>query len=603
MRATELFNSPLYGLTPEPQESDEDVVKLANLLRFAGRNWRLCLAWLCASLMIGGVFAVVAPTYYTAIATILLEDRTVTPAAGGGAAMAVPDPAYVDGQVQVLASDEVVARVVDDNHLMNDDEFGGTGPGLHALESELAVMFGLKTPETESSRRYATIRRVRRALLVRRVGTSNAVEIEFTSVGANRAAALANAFARSYMDGQLELKRKAHEQLSSSLQDRLAELRDKAFLIDPPIAEPSVRSPAAEEQARARTREIQNATDTYRGLYNSFLQRRYTESIDEFFPGARVITNAEPPLRASWPQLAVVFGLAGVAGLVGGIGHGLLRQRIVRLVDDASFSTGVSLVAGAAALKSDAWRERRPRPENLQPAYAKDAAQMLDAIAKVAVRLGGQSAKNGSVVAIVAPSDRAGASTIAAHLAVIIAETGRKTLLVDANWRRQPETTLDVTADSGRKLAEVSSSIRLGRDQLDVLVLRQSAPTSELNASLSIASALQKKAADYECVVVDFHSIERTADLEASMPMIDDVVVVSEAERTSTKALQNLVGLIPRDKIAAVIVNKIGTGGGERFRKKAAEVPRFAATDGSRIPRKIDSAWPTRSKLRAGKRP
>ena len=78
-----------------------------------------------------------------------------------------------------------------------------------------------------------------------------------------------------------------------------------------------------------------------------------------------------------------------------------------------------------------------------------------------------------------------------------------------------------------------------------------------MNATLSIASALQKQAADYDFVVVDFHSIERTADLETSLSQIDDVVVVAEAEFTPTKALQDLVNLVPRDKIAAVIVNKI----------------------------------------------
>ena len=240
---------------------------------------------------------------------------------------------------------------------------------------------------------------------------------------------------------------------------------------------------------------------------------------------------------------------------------------------------------------------------------------MLEAIAKVTVRLGGQSAKNKSVVAIVAPADEAGASTIAAHLAVIIAETGRKTLLVDANWRRQPETTLDVTADSGRKLTALSANIQLGRDLLDVLVLRQSAPTSELNASLSIASALQRQAANYEFVVVDFHSIERTADLENCMPLIDDVVVVAEAECTPTKALQDLVNLVPRDKIAAVIVNKIGMaapsllrrrrgsidrGGSESRGKKLAQAWLSAPT---RLLRRIGSVWSTRRNPRAGKQP
>jgi hypothetical protein len=58
-------------------------------------------------------------------------------------------------------------------------------------------------------------------------------------------------------------------------------------------------------------------------------------------------------------------------------------------------------------------------------------------------------------------------------------------------------------------------------------------------------------------VVVDFHSTEHTADFEANMTAINEVIVVAEARRTSSETLLGFLRLIPSAKIAAVILNKV----------------------------------------------
>jgi hypothetical protein len=57
--------------------------------------------------------------------------------------------------------------------------------------------------------------------------------------------------------------------------------------------------------------------------------------------------------------------------------------------------------------------------------------------------------------------------------------------------------------------------------------------------------------------VVDFDSTEQTGDLEGSMAVIDEVIVVAEARRTSSESLGGLLRLIPGNKIAAVVLNKV----------------------------------------------
>ena len=75
--------------------------------------------------------------------------------------------------------------------------------------------------------------------------------------------------------------------------------------------------------------------------------------------------------------------------------------------------------------------------------------------------------------------------------------------------------------------------------------------------SLTIITALQNLVAEYDCVMVDLHSTEQTADLEASMVFISYAIVVVEAGRTSSESLSATLRLVPRDKVAALVLNKI----------------------------------------------
>ena len=135
---------------------------------------------------------------------------------------------YVETQIQVFASDEVIGRVVDAKNLTEDTEFGRMSGGLRALLVGYArTLLGSKAPPPEP--RYATILRVRHGLSVRRVGTSDVVELMFTSRNAARSADFANAVIQSYIDGRVALQQSERAETEAHVRQVLAELRDKAF--------------------------------------------------------------------------------------------------------------------------------------------------------------------------------------------------------------------------------------------------------------------------------------------------------------------------------------------------------------------------------------
>ncbi len=181
---------------------------------------------------------------------------------------------------------------------------------------------------------------------------------------------------------------------------------------------------------------------------------------------------------------------------------------------------------------------------------------MTDAVARAAVYL--QSTRmnsSGTMIGITAVSDGEGASSIAAHLAKTFAQSGQKTLLIDANWRIPVHHGGDADGAQDRRIFHKLVSVDVGLDTLDVLILRGGYPITDLNASQAIGAALLRVQGEYACVIVDFHALEKTADVAASISLLNDLIIVTEAKKTPPERLWNALRSLPREKVS-VVLNK-----------------------------------------------
>jgi Mrp family chromosome partitioning ATPase len=570
----------LPGSAPGPDQ--RDVVDLETIIRFWRKRRRLFLFWLATGVVASIAYAFVAPAYYTASASLLLEDnaaRTAVAAVGGATDAA--HSTYIETQIQVFASDEAVGRVVDAKNLTEDAEFGRRSGGLRALLVGYArALLGSEAPPPEP--RYATILRVRHSLSVRRVGTSDVVELLFTSRNAARSADFANAVIQSYIDGRVALQQSERAETEAHVRQMLAELRDKAF--PGAAAAASQGAPTVEEadsptdagsRARARFLEQQDRTETYRALYGRLLQRALGDTDAQFLSkNVRVISPATPPLIPT-SRLIVVVALSVVGGVVG-LGHALLREvtdDTLRSAEEVRRAHGIDQVAEVPRLRTrdlrdDKSSQGRANHEGanhwgLQPVYTAVPAAAYEAIARLAVVLhDGGNHRDGWVIGVAALTPGAGASLVGAQFARVIAETGQKVLLVDANWRKRPAGLAILSTSQGQSLASGLGSIPLGgtppdEGSLGVLTLRATAPLSELNASLSILSTIELLRGKHDCVVVDFHACDETADLEAALAVLDQVILVAEARRTAARSLLRVARKVPGRKLAAVVLNRV----------------------------------------------
>ncbi|MER8707484.1 Wzz/FepE/Etk N-terminal domain-containing protein [Mesorhizobium sp. M1088] len=541
-----------------PKDRDELTVK--DILRFIRSSWRLCLLWMVVSLGVGGAYTVLSPGYYSAYATILLSSP---PAPQPGEAQA-DERVYVESQIQVIQSDEVVGRVVDHTGLAEDEEFV-TDDSLRTrissyVQGQLASHFGTELPTAEPNIRDEAMVLVRRAFSVLQMGSSSAVEIGVTSSDPQFSAMLANAIADGYIGNQRERRQAAGAEEASDLHKRLAELREKAFVTE--SLKELQSDPESAERARVLFREQQSAAEVYRSLYNALLQRTLSDfSASSLIPSARVITAAEPPRQRSWPPPVLMVALSLMAGGVAGVGHALIRQAMnhrLITVEDVHRSTGLDRIVGIRRIPRRRWNVVGPCEQSLQPVYSKDAPELHSSLSKIASRMRGvQGRQGGFVIGVASPLAKSGSSTVAVHLARLIAATGQKTLLIDANWQKPSMNQPMVNAEPGRKLARAFAIIPAHQGGLEVLVLRPTGSISELNASLSISAALQHLQQEYSCIVVDFHSTDRIADLEAAMGVINEVLLVLQARRTFADHLKGILRIIPAEKLSAVILTRM----------------------------------------------
>ena len=104
--------------------------------------------------------------------------------------------------------------------------------------------------------------------------------------------------------------------IAESYKSELAIARSQEDAIDKRMMEVFKQSASA-RQAQVRLRELETASNTYRGIYETFLTR-FTQSVQQqSFPSteARVVTVASPPSRPSSPKIALTMALATLCGL------------------------------------------------------------------------------------------------------------------------------------------------------------------------------------------------------------------------------------------------------------------------------------------------
>ena len=310
---------------------------------------------------------------------------------------------------------------------------------------------------------------------------------------------------------------------------------------------------AQKRQAEVRLGELRRESDAIGRIYQQVLER-YKETREQqeiVEPDIKLLSGAVPPQRPAIPE-AVLFGAIGFTSSV------LLTSLFVLLREmaDTTFRSGgeieyhlrvlrlglVPTVRGCRRGRPHHWLLTRPRS-----AYAASLHLLLRSL-----RTPGSTAAP-KLLLFTSSLPEEGKTTLAVCLAVCAAQTGRKVLLVDADFRH-PSVQRELQLRPRQGLAEyvqgevaledaVTQIPDLGIDVLP-MVCWATNPAAAVESSIFAERLLQLKIS-YDLVVIDSAPVLGNPETQVLATLADQVVFVvrwsSTTRNTAKHAIRDLV--------------------------------------------------------------
>lgn len=351
-------------------------------------------------------------------------------------------------------------------------------------------------------------------------------------------------------------------------------------------------------QAQVRLRELQQQATALSTLYQTFLSRYEEASQQRSFPIAkvRVISEATTPRSPSSPRTSMVFGLALVLGVAMGAAFGALNEfneRFFRTAEDVRERLGVKFLGylpllGAADDKREGGTPEAARMATPPPQPRTRAAEAAKRRAKMRIAVDApasmfaetlRSAKiagdivlqdmGSKVIGVISMLPGEGKSTVAANFAGLLASTGAKTLLIDADLRNPGlSRSLGIDADKGLVEAVVNDQgwqavVKVDRQTkmaiVPAVVRGRFSHTSELLSSAGMRRFIEDAKATFEYIIVDLPPLGPVVDAKAFAPLADGFVLVAEWGATPRPLVRSALNAEPQiaNKVLGLVLNKV----------------------------------------------
>lgn len=178
------------------------------------------------------------------------------------------------------------------------------------------------------------------------------------------------------------------------------------------------------------------------------------------------------------------------------------------------------------------------------------------------------SIEDSDCLSVLFTSDKpsAGKSTTAANVAIVFAQTGKRTLLLDADLRRPTcHYTFEVSNRTGLSTALVNDiSIKdvIKETKIHSLDIITSGPVppnpSELLSKKKMAIVMEDLRKLYDIIIMDSPPIVQVIDAQILGKMVDGAVIVTDVKNNEAKTLKEAKHLLNKGetKILGIILNK-----------------------------------------------
>ena len=344
-------------------------------------------------------------------------------------------------------------------------------------------------------------------------------------------------------------------------------------------------------EAQVTLHNLQASAETYRALYDNFLQR-YMESVQQqSFPvsEARLITQATLPLHKSSPKTILIMALAAVGGLMLGVALGFLRDlsdRVFRTTGQIEEGLKADCISVIPLVKGLSKAEKRALPEPSSTQFVGEReisadqsllwtvahsplSRFAESIRAIKIAIDSNKVvKTNKVIGITSSLPNEGKSTIAGALAELIGHSGGRVLLVDCDLRN-PSLSRKLAPNAQVGLLEMINNTAAVEDVLwfdqvtgfEFLptVLRSRLPhSSEILASQATRALFEGLREIYDYVIVDLSPLAPVVDVRVVTSLVDSFVFVAEWGRTKIDVAEHALATARSvyDNLLGVVLNK-----------------------------------------------
>lgn len=372
--------------------------------------------------------------------------------------------------------------------------------------------------------------------------------------------------------------------IAESYKSDLAIAKAREISLQDSVAQATGVSAVANE-TQVQLRELEREAETYKNLYQTFLQR-YQEAVQQqSFPvtDARIISKASPPSSPSHPRKMLLLAAFCVVGAGIGTGIGAFREfrdRFFRTGEQVRDILGLEFL-GIAPLMNDGLRMSDNAAES-NPRSIRKATEVTNYVidhplsafaetlrsAKIAADLG-VSEKECKVIGVVSTLPGEGKSTVSINFAELLASQGSRVILIDADLRN-PGATRAIGRHAQEGLLETLLdgkspkdcflyNARTGMAFLPAVVKHRVPHSSELLSSVSMRKLLSTLSASADYIIIDLPPLGPVVDARAMASRIDGFVYVAEWGKTARRVVRQTLDTEPliRQKCLGVVLNKV----------------------------------------------
>lgn len=599
------MNEPVVRIAPLQGE-----LTLGDILAFVHRYWILVGVLTTLAVALAAIYLLFAKPKYTAVAQILIEtSSSPSPTQLASESLITLDTPQIESQIALLRSEQISGKVANllaayRKGATNSDAPKSTGETGTSLWDRLSSLFGRSESAVEDEvqgnsglkKKNGQITEIENGMDVRRVGLSYALDVSFQSTDPKTAAFVANAIGNTYVQDSLATRAEDARRSGVWLEGRIEELRHlmneaaiavqefkarrdyriydtgkgdqnalrKEFedpLVDPRNSnsqsvepgKPGSASTSADTSSSAELtslEELESKAQTYRKLYESYLQA-YTDTIPkQSFPGtnARVITEASIPTQKSSPKRLFTLVVATFLGGFFGLGLALVHSVLDSSVHSASqISRNLGLpvlgelnnsLARRAYVPNWLRKLRRARGHRSASDFSmvRDNANSPRAREMMAAALSIKDTARShgiKIVGLLGISPDQNGTLLSCNVAVACAQVGARTLLVELNEnRRSALSVLVPEAGEGGGLDSTPEAVPLEP-------LLQLLHTSRANPDIAwtreevgaIRNHLETLSDQFDLIFVDMPPPKSSVIYPCAFA-VDGVVLVASADRS-----------------------------------------------------------------------